>query len=676
MANTNFFLAPILVATQILTNSGVIASNAQITSLLAGTSTPANTFTTITGDTPNPNPILTDSAGRIDQEIWLMGNTAYKFILTDSANNLLGEWDNISGVNDIGAPTQDITAGNFLQLTNAQVMNFAIPATPAETANNTAIVNAQYPPGNPRRYGAVGNGTNDDTAAVQTALSVNDSVTFNPGDTYGVTSVTFGTNLTYVNFNGAIINGIATSAQNAAVVIQTNFCDIYDYNVSLEGINGGQTPNPNYVCASWWSNATNGTQFTSIFGCTHNQCGRGMVYGNLPGQPALTTIQSENAIYGWRTNGVANPFFESSIEGFIHFSEPVFFNSNSGWTNPLPANSAMIEIMVGQIYVQGGEMESDTVATGNAALISNGTFVGMNWECAPPVVITAGGGTGQATGFGVQIIGGNFLNTQQDTSAFVIQAGSTGFLKISDMNFKRETAVGATSDQPMIDGRALANGSLFTVVLDDTSSFEWAWGLASRDVRLVEGCNAVYKNHRLNITQADANVYNIVTPVDSLIPAGSVAGVPGFDAFGYAGEPLEEGWVLIESVANTATLTQGTNPGPPGFVASQVHLHTTAQASAVSNTGYQCFPGELFWFSCWAQILSGSAGQVGAQFSNTSGPLAFTPVAGPAAIGTGVWTFIEGPVVAPPLATFIAIGGNITSSGDLLMTDLRIRRAN
>jgi hypothetical protein len=668
--SANVFLSPILVAAQIFTNAGVVASNAQIFSFLAGTTTPANTFTTSTGDTPNPNPILTDSTGRQPNEIWLTANTAYKFILEDSANNILGEWDNISGVNDTGGQTQNITAGNYLQLTNAQVLNFAIPPTPAETNANTAIINAFYQPGNPRRYGAVGNGINDDTAAVQTAFNVNKAITFNNGDTYGVKSITIGSGVNYVNFNGAIINGISTTAQNAAVVLQTNFCDIYNYNVSLEGINGGQTPNPNYVCATWWSNAEQGTQFTSIYGCSHNQCGRGMVYGNLPGQPALTTIQSENKIYGWQTNGVANPFFENSTEGFIHFSEPVFFNSNTGWTNPLPANSAMIEIMVGQIYVQGGEMESDTVATGNAAIISNGTFVGMNWECAPPVVISAGGGNSQNTGFGVQIIGGNFLNTQQDTSAFVIEAGATGFLKIADMTFKREANVGATSTQPMIDGRALANGSLFTVILDNTSSFEWAWGLTNvfGPVRLVEGCNSVYKNHRMNITANDPNVYNLNTPIDSIMP-----GTTAFDSYGYFS--TLPGWFL-GTTANGTTLTQGTQPGPPGFNPSEVMLTATGQAKATSNAAIEVRPGELYWMSAWAQISSGTTGEIGANFGTTTNNIAFVPIADQSSIGLGVWTFVEGPLLVPPQGSLMEIGGQMTAAGTLLMTDVRVRRAS
>jgi hypothetical protein len=589
----------------------------------------------------------------------LAANTAYKFILEDSANNILGEWDNISGVNNTGGQTQNITAGNYIQLTNAQVLNFAIPPTPAEVNANTSIINAFYAPGNPRRYGAVGNGINDDTAAVQTAFNVNQAMTFNAGDTYAVKSVVIPTGVSYIDFNGAVINGISTTAQNAAVILETNFCDIYNYHVSLAGINGQPTPNPNYNCATWWSVANNGSQFTSIYGCTHTLCGAGIVYGAMPNS-TTSTIQSENAIYGMKNNGVGNPLFINNVEGFLHLSEPILFNSNNGWTNPLPSNSVCVECVAGQLLAQGGEMVSDTtVSIPVGAILSNCTMVGMYWEFAPPVSIV---------GDGVQITGGNFLNSQADTSAFVVQPGVTGSLQISDFIFRRETGVGANSTQPMIS--VSASSPTFNVVLCDTRSEEWAWGLTNAfgPVRLIEGGTAVYKNHRLHITANDPNVYNLNTPIDSILP-----GTTGFDSYGYFS--TLPGWFLATS-ANGTTLTQGTAAGPPGFNPSQVHLHATGQAMATSNTAIEVRPGELYWMSAWAQIASGTTGQVGVNIGTTTSGIAFVPIADQTAIGLGVWTFVEGPIVVPAQGSLMEIGGQMTAPGDLLLTDVRVRRAS
>jgi hypothetical protein len=276
----------------------------------------------------------------------------------------------------------------------------------------------------------------------------------------------------------------------------------------------------------------------------------------------------------------------------------------------------------------------------------------------------------------VEIIGGQYLNTQQNTSAFVVQSSSvlssTGIatLKISDMDLIREQGVGATAEQPMITVNPTGN-SAFRVVLSDTRSEEWPWGLAGSNVRLVEGGITVYKNHQLHITATDPNVYNLNTPVDSELPPFSAQ----FDQFGYSGQL--PGWQLITS-ASGSTMSQGTAAGPPGFLPVQIHLHATGQAQAVvANTLFLSVrPGELYWVSAWAQINTGASGSIGALFENTGGLDSFVNVADQVGIGLGVWTFVEGPVIVPAEASFMGVGGQMTAAGDLFITDIRVRRAS
>jgi amidase len=66
---------------------------------------------------------------------------------------------------------------------------------------------------------------------------------------------------------------------------------------SVNGAGNGTTiatPNPNYACGTQWQSPT-GSQFNSMFGCYHQGCVRGMVYGALPGS-STGVILSENAI--------------------------------------------------------------------------------------------------------------------------------------------------------------------------------------------------------------------------------------------------------------------------------------------------------------------------------------------------------------------------------------------
>jgi hypothetical protein len=88
---------------QLFSNQGVVLAGGKINTYLAGTTTPATTYTTSAGNVPNSNPIVLDSAGRVTTAIWLTGGVSYKFIVTDSVGGSVGPTlDNISGVGDPG----------------------------------------------------------------------------------------------------------------------------------------------------------------------------------------------------------------------------------------------------------------------------------------------------------------------------------------------------------------------------------------------------------------------------------------------------------------------------------------------------------------------------------------------------------------------------------------------
>jgi hypothetical protein len=96
------FLSPVGgVAAQFFTNTGDVLSGGKLYTYLAGTSTPAATYTSASGTTFNTNPIVLDSAGRVPSsgEIWLGEGVQYKFVLKDSNDVLIASYDNITGIN-------------------------------------------------------------------------------------------------------------------------------------------------------------------------------------------------------------------------------------------------------------------------------------------------------------------------------------------------------------------------------------------------------------------------------------------------------------------------------------------------------------------------------------------------------------------------------------------------
>lgn len=88
-------------AAQFLDNSGNVLTGGKLYTYLAGTTTPAATYTSAAGATFHSNPIILDAAGRVPAggEIWLSDNIQYKFVLKDANDVLIATWDNLSGIN-------------------------------------------------------------------------------------------------------------------------------------------------------------------------------------------------------------------------------------------------------------------------------------------------------------------------------------------------------------------------------------------------------------------------------------------------------------------------------------------------------------------------------------------------------------------------------------------------
>ena len=99
----NFYLCPIATIFQYFSNAGVMLSGGKLFTYLAGTSTPQTTYSDITGNVPNANPIILDSNGRLPNvSIWQPGGIALKVIVQDSIGNLIGPtFDQLQGIDDL-----------------------------------------------------------------------------------------------------------------------------------------------------------------------------------------------------------------------------------------------------------------------------------------------------------------------------------------------------------------------------------------------------------------------------------------------------------------------------------------------------------------------------------------------------------------------------------------------
>lgn len=100
-------LSPIFNA-QIIDENGNPANGWKINTYIAGTSTPAVTYTDSSGLIAQSNPIIINSLGFTQNgQIWLVSGIIYKLVLTDSSGVVKKTEDNISGVNDNAAAASE-----------------------------------------------------------------------------------------------------------------------------------------------------------------------------------------------------------------------------------------------------------------------------------------------------------------------------------------------------------------------------------------------------------------------------------------------------------------------------------------------------------------------------------------------------------------------------------------
>ena len=269
---------------QFFTEGGIPLAGGKLYSYAAGTTTPLATYTTSSGIQNNTNPIILDSRG--EAAVWL-GAASYKLKLTDSTDVEIWTVDNIT--------TQD--AMNALT---------AFEASLASTQGSSLVgyVPASGPPGRTvqaklrdvvsvKDFGAVGDGTTNDTTALQAAIAYCESAT------------SWGGRALYIPGGRYLITGALTLSKEFITIFGDGAWESRIYAVGLS-TSALTTAAMQYL-----------RPFLHDFAVENTGTGKGIDFGNITGQVYLGELK--------------NLYIESGDDGFYapHFFSMVMMNVSS-----------------------------------------------------------------------------------------------------------------------------------------------------------------------------------------------------------------------------------------------------------------------------------------------------------------------------------------------------------
>lgn len=166
---------------QFFSNAGQPLAGGTLNTYAAGTSVPQATYTTSSGLIAHANPIVLDSSGRVPAggEIWLTSGAIYKFVLKDSAGNLIQTLDNVGA----GIDSASLTSSGGSALIGFIQSGSGTVATTVQSKLREAVSAFDYMTAAQIADVQGGAGLLDVTAAVQAAIDSGKPV-FLPYGTY------------------------------------------------------------------------------------------------------------------------------------------------------------------------------------------------------------------------------------------------------------------------------------------------------------------------------------------------------------------------------------------------------------------------------------------------------------------------------------------------------------
>ena len=223
-------LSPIGNSEQFFDNNGIPLSGGLLYAYQAGSSTPLATYTTINGTVANANPIVLNSSGRLDNEVWLTYGYFYKFVLQTSTGTLLGTYDNIYGI--VGTQT---AVGTTIPTGIISLWYGAIGSVPAgwylcDGANGTPDLRDKFVVGAGSTYSVAAVGGSADAVVV----THNHTATVtDPGHFHSVSAVASNGQYPAVGGGGAVSTVNSTSTATTGITVANASAGVSGTNANL-----------------------------------------------------------------------------------------------------------------------------------------------------------------------------------------------------------------------------------------------------------------------------------------------------------------------------------------------------------------------------------------------------------------------------------------------------------
>tara|TARA_R110000868_G_scaffold120523_2_gene320080 strand:- start:1382 stop:3448 length:2067 start_codon:yes stop_codon:yes gene_type:complete len=530
----------------------------------AGTSTPLVTYTDSTGATANTNPIILDSRGEAD--VWL-STAAYKIVLNTSTDTLIWTVDNVSTLQGlIEAYEASLAASSGSSLVGFIQAGTGAVATTVQTKLRQYL--------NAKDFGVVGNGTTNDTTALQNALTAAAGKSlYLPAGTYLCTQLTISSGTTLFGDSPAttIIKANASLASNTSLFKNLNQSGtVYVYvdkgisvsNIQFDGANLGprtselvsfgkvndlQVNNCQIYNVQYIGMALGGCLAATIVGCSFTECG------------SDTAIAEGGAALWMGPASDTTPSLDVSV------TDCSFISNN--WS-AMYANGSRLSMLGNYL---SSNRESGIFMTGSNNIISNNWISGQVKKFISASGIEVGGSQ--------HVISGNYIGDCDDNCISLTDVGFTSITGNLLLNPRRDSASFPTASCiSFISLTASPNQPRYITVVGNNM---WAPASDAYAAVVFYGTASAPDYIMINDNQMSSNTWTsgqaIYVPANQASIGQIFRDNPGaFDVFnygGYAAGRFYAGEALTPAASGTLAIAANTMYATP-FVVRQQQLWT------------------------------------------------------------------------------------------------------